>query len=85
MSMANPINHFTELHHYAVELDGRGSIDSILEHRWESWKTTRRMTAADIATRLERRNPNARDPRCKRCSPTLPGAYLSESSDVQSR
>ncbi|TQM78162.1 hypothetical protein FHX81_0416 [Saccharothrix saharensis] len=85
VSTANPVNHLTTLHAYAIELDGCGSIDRLLERHWESWTKTRRMTAADIAARLERRNPNARDPRCKRCSPPLPGAYLSQASDVQHR
>jgi hypothetical protein len=85
MSPARPVNQLTTLHEYAIELDGWESLDTILERRWESWTTTRRVTAAEIATRLERRNPNTRDPRCKRCSPPLPGAYLSEASDVQRR
>ncbi|UOX90415.1 hypothetical protein MUY14_07260 [Amycolatopsis sp. FBCC-B4732] len=87
-SIVNPIkpdNRLTTLHEYAIELDDWGSIDAMLKRYWENWMTTRRITAANLAARLERRNPNARDPRCKRCSPPLPGAYLSEASDVQSR
>jgi len=82
-SVRRPGDYTTSLHLYAVQLDGMGSLDHVLRRAWEPTTIARRLTADEMLAWLERRSRAARDPRCKRCSPPLPGAYRSEASGVE--
>lgn len=71
------------LHSYAKRYDFfSGDTTRMFTDLREETLVCRRATTDDILERLSRRNPQARDPRCKLCSPELPGAWRSETSDV---
>lgn len=78
-----PPRHPGDLHRFAVFYDSLNrDLDRVLDELGEDTLICRRATVADISQRLARRNPHARDPRCKQCLPELPGAWSSETTDA---